>query len=134
MPQQGDVIFFYNYVDYPKANVLRHVGLVLCVENGYVFTIEGNTLTNRLDYLYYEEVLPLRNIDFQPNDYVAVKHYLLNDPQIHGYAVPNYSNRSAFGHNGWVDLGKYEPLRKIFVFCKNPFKWGNCGLVNTNSW
>ena len=51
---------------------MRHVGIVLCVENGYVFAIEGNTLTNRLDYPYYECVEPLRNADFEPKDYVAV--------------------------------------------------------------
>ncbi|MDE6259456.1 MAG: CHAP domain-containing protein [Oscillospiraceae bacterium] len=114
VPQQGDVIFFYNYVDYPKANVIRHVGIVLCVENRYVFTVEGNTLTNRLDYPYYECVDPLRDVSLEPNDYVAVKCYPLDEPQIHGYAVPNYGDRNAFEHDGWVDLGKYAPLREIF--------------------
>ena len=114
IPQQGDAIFFYNYPKYPGGNVVRHVGIVLCVENGYVFAIEGNTLTNRLDYPYYECVEPLRNADFEPKDYVAVKCYHLDEPQIHGYAVPNYSDRSTLEHNGWVDLGKYEPLRGAF--------------------
>lgn len=114
VPQQGDVIFFYNYVDYPKANVIRHVGIVLCVENGYVFTVEGNTLTNRLDYPYYERVDPLRDVSLEPNDYVAVKRYPLDEPQIHGYAVPNYGDRNALEHDGWVDLGKYAPLQEIF--------------------
>lgn len=114
IPQQGDVIFFYNYPKYPNANVVRHIGIVLCVENGYVFTIEGNTLTNRLDYPFYESVVPLCDVDLQPKDYVAVKCYPLEEPQIHGYSVPNYSDRSALTHNGWVDLGKYEPLREVF--------------------
>lgn len=114
IPKQGDVIFFYNYPKYPNADVLRHVGIVLCVENGHVFTIEGNTLTNRLDYPFYESVIPLRKADLEPKDYVAVKCYPLDEPQIHGYAVPNYSDTSAFKHTGWVDLGKYESLRKIF--------------------
>lgn len=114
VPQPGDVIFFYDYVKYPKANVVGHTGIVLCVENGHVFTIEGNTLTNRLDYSYVEEVLPLADDALEPNDYVAVKHYPLDYPQIHGYAVPRYSRREALSHNGWVDLGKYESLRTDF--------------------
>ena len=114
VPQPGDAIFFYDYVKYPAANVVRHAGIVLCVENGFVFTIEGNTLTNRLDYSYCEQVLPLLKDELQPKDYVAVKYYPLDDRQIHGYAVPNYSSRDVFSHNGWVDLGKYEPLRGIF--------------------
>jgi len=114
IPKQGDVVFFYNYLKYPDANVIRHVGIVLCVENGYVFTIEGNTLTNRLDYPFYESVDPLRDVNLQPQDYVAVKCYPLGEPQIHGYAVPNYNDISTFEHDGWVDLGNYEPLREIF--------------------
>lgn len=114
IPKQGDVIFFYNYPKYPNADVVRHVGIVLCVENGYVFSIEGNTLTYRLDYPFYESVVPLADVTLQPKDYVAVKCYPLDEPQIHGYAVPNYSDRSAFEGTGWVDLGKYESLREIF--------------------
>lgn len=114
VPQPGDAIFFYDYATYPAANVVRHTGIVLCVENGFVFTIEGNTFTNRLDYSYCEQVIPLLNKKLQPKDYVAVKYYPLDDRQIHGYAVPNYSNRDGFIRNGWVDLGKYEPQRNIF--------------------
>ena len=113
-PKQGDLIFFYSYPEHPDADVVRHVGIVLCVENGYVFTIEGNTLTNRLDYPYYESIDPLRQTKLEPNDYAAVKRYPLDEPQIHGYASPNYSDRSVFVHNGWVDLGKYESLRTAF--------------------
>ena len=114
IPKQGDVIFFYNYPEYPYGDILRHVGLVLCVENGMVFTIEGNTLTNRLDYPYYESVVPLRDRELESRDYTAVKCYPLDEPQIHGYAVPNYDDTSALEHTGWVDLGKYEPLRELF--------------------
>ena len=114
VPKQGDIIFFYNYPKYPKADVLRHVGIVLCVENGYVFTIEGNAVTNRLDYPYYGGVAPLYDADLQPKDYVVVKHYPLDEPQIHGYAVPKYSDTSAYQHTGWVDLSRYESLRETF--------------------
>lgn len=110
IPKQGDVIFFYNYPEYPYGNILRHVGLVLCVENGHVFTIEGNTITNRLDYPYYESVVPLRNYELEPRDYVVVKCYPLDEPQIHGYAVPNYDDTSPLEHTGWIDL----TLREIF--------------------
>lgn len=114
VPKQGDVIFFYDYVEYPNANVVRHTGIVLCVENGYVFTIEGNTLTSRHDYRYCDDIIPRFDETRQPNDYVAVKYYPLNDRQIHGYASPNYTDRTVFAHNGWVDLGKYESMRGIF--------------------
>lgn len=114
VPQQGDVIFFYDYTKYPKGNVLRHVGLGLWVENGDVFTIEGNTLTYRLDYSHFETVFPLINAKLQPSDYVAVKHYPLDEKQIHGYGVPQYTDRTVLPHNGWVDLGKYESLRGAF--------------------
>ena len=114
VPRQGDVIFFYNYPAYPAGNVLRHVGIVLCVENGYVFTIEGNSVTNRLDYPFYGVVSKLTSSKLQPKDYVSVKCYPLDEPQIHGYAVPRYGDRSALAHTGWVDLGKYEPLREAF--------------------
>ena len=114
IPKQGDVIFFYNYPEYPYGNILSHVGIVLCVENGHVFTIEGNTHTSRLDYPYYESVAPLCDEALESMDYVAVKHYPLDEPGIHGYAVPNYDDTSPLEHTGWVDLGKYEPLREIF--------------------
>lgn len=114
VPKQGDVIFFYNYPVHPTGNILRHVGIVLCVENGYVFTIEGNSVTNRLDYPFYGVVSKLTNSALQPKDYVSVKRYPLDEPQIHGYAAPNYSDTSVLEHTGWVDLGKYEPLREAF--------------------
>lgn len=114
VPKQGDVIFFYNYPAHPTGNILRHVGIVLCVENGCVFTIEGNSVTNRLDYPFYGVVSKLTDSALQPKDYVSVKCYPLDEPQIHGYAVPRYDDTSALEHTGWVDLGRYEPLREAF--------------------
>ncbi|MBE6908810.1 MAG: CHAP domain-containing protein [Ruminococcaceae bacterium] len=110
VPRQGDLIFFYNNERYPDGEVLRHVGYVLCVENGCVFTVEGNTITNRLDYPYNEEVLPQRNYSIEPTDYVAVKCYSLDEPTIHGYASPYYESREELAHDGFVDLGQYAYL------------------------
>lgn len=114
VPQQGDEIFFYDYTENPDGKLLQHTGIVLCVENGFVFTVEGNTLTNRLDYAYYESVAPLRDDELESLDYVAVKHYPLDAPQIHGYASPRYQNREPLAHDGFVDLGCYEGLRGVF--------------------
>lgn len=114
VPVQGDLIFFYDYLSFPKGEQLRHVGLVLCVENGQVFTVEGNTLTNRLDADYYR-VNALRRYKYEPDDYVAVKCYALNDRRIHGYASPDYEDRTPLANDGFVDLGKYEELRGIFT-------------------
>lgn len=115
VPQPGDVIFFYDYDQYPAANVVRHVGVVLCVENGNVFTIEGNTLTPRLDYSKSGKSVPGKYEYLQPKDYVAIKYYPLNSRQIHGYGVPDYTVRESLAHYGFVDLGKYEPLRAAFT-------------------
>ena len=67
IPQQGDVIFFYNNVRYPSGSVKNHTGLVLYVEDGYVYTIEGNALANRLD-LSYDIVSAQRNDAKEPPD------------------------------------------------------------------
>lgn len=114
VPQPGDLAFFYNYVEHPDASVALHTGVVLCVENGHVFTVEGNTVTNRLDYSHLEQVFPLIDPELQPKDYVVVKHYPLDAPLIHGYAIPAYDSREPLRHDGWVDLGRYESLRGVF--------------------
>ena len=114
IPQQGDEIFFYDYTADPQGRTLQHTGIVLCAENGLVFTIEGNTLTNRLDYSYYEEVAPLRSDDAERLDYVAVKCYPLNAKQIHGYAQPLYQNEEPLAHDGFVDLGRYSLQKTEF--------------------
>lgn len=114
VPRQGDLIFFFDPVKYPKGSVLQHVGIVLCVENGRVFTVEGNTLTNRLDDpSYYEAADPLGDKSDRPNDYVAVKHYPLDAERIHGYAELNQEQADHLP-DGFADLGKYEPLREVF--------------------
>lgn len=114
IPKQGDLIFFYNCLKTPDGSVSTHVGIVLWVENGYVFTIEGNTCSVRDDYPYYDSVYPNIQGDLDPTDYVAVKRYSLQDARIHGYAAPNYADQTPYAHDGWVDLGKYEYLRPAF--------------------
>ena len=122
IPKQGDLIFFFNPDSYPDGSILQHVGIVLCVEKGHVFTIEGNTLTIRLDERsYYEaaaeaaaELSDSEKKALRPNDYVAVKHYPLDWESIHGYAEPYYENQTEYVPDGFVDLGKYEALRAVF--------------------
>ncbi len=63
-PKKGDVIFF----DFPSEHVVDHVGIVEKVENGMVYTIEGNANSN----------------------YVKNKEYPLDSPYIYAYGAPDY--------------------------------------------
>ena len=63
-PIPGDYIFF----DWSAGNDPDHVGAVLCVEGGKVYTIEGNS-----------------------GGKVAVHSYSLSDPRIVGYGVLNWN-------------------------------------------
>lgn len=65
-PQEGDIIFFIWSKGEPTPD---HVGLVEKVENGKVYTIEGNR-----------------------SDKVQQFEYDLNSWQIYGYATPKYSD------------------------------------------
>lgn len=106
IPRQGDLALFRSL----KSGIINHVGLVLYVENEQVFTVEGNALTNRLDYPA-EEVSAARRSSLEPNDYVTVNVYPLYSPKIHGYAVPDYASREPLSLEGFVDLGSYESHR-----------------------
>lgn len=105
-PLQGDLALFYN-----RSGRIHHVGLVLYVEDGTLFTVEGNALTTRLDYPA-EEVSGARISEIEPNDYVTVNQYRLNDPRLHGYAVPAYTSRTPLELTGFVDLGRYQGAEK----------------------
>ena len=59
-PIPGDYVFF----DWNGGSDPDHVGAVLCVKDGYLYTIEGNS-----------------------GGKVAVQRYLLSDPRIVGYGV-----------------------------------------------
>ena len=62
-PIPGDYVFF----DWDGGIVPDHVGAVLCVKDGYLYTIEGNS-----------------------GGKVAVNRYPKNDPRIVGYGVLNW--------------------------------------------
>lgn len=65
-PKPGDVVFF----DFPSDYLVDHVGLVEKVENGIVYTIEGNAGT----------------------DYVKRKEYPIGHSYLYAYGVPDYKN------------------------------------------
>ena len=113
IPQQGDVIFFYNNTRYPSGSVKNHTGLVLYVEDGYVYTIEGNALANRLD-LPYDIVSEQRVDAMEPPDYVTVNCYPLDAPRIHGYGIPAYGDRTGLPLDGFVDLGRHAQSAAVF--------------------
>lgn len=78
-PQPGDLIFFdWSNDGYNKASPASahgdHVGIVMEVKNGYVYTIEGNSGSNSV---------------------VAQKSYLLTSKEIKGYGVPANKNSSS---------------------------------------
>jgi len=65
-PIKGDIIFFKSA---STSRASDHVGLVIGVANGYVYTVEGNTSGG-----------------------VYIKSYALNNTYIVGYAVPKYES------------------------------------------
>jgi peptidoglycan hydrolase-like protein with peptidoglycan-binding domain len=77
-PKVGDQIFFKNLV-----GTVNHTGLVIKVDNSYVYTIEGNTSSgNKLD---------------TDGGQVCEKKYELNYARIAGYGRPNYDVQNATG-------------------------------------
>jgi len=64
IPKAGDIIFF----DWEVDGKVNHVGIVERVENGKVYTIEGNST----------------------NDTCRQKEYNINSKYIYGYGTPAY--------------------------------------------
>ncbi|MBQ3257723.1 MAG: CHAP domain-containing protein [Oscillospiraceae bacterium] len=62
-PTPGDLVFF------GILNDPNHMGVVIAVEDGYIYTIEGNV-----------------------NDVVGIRKYKQNDPGILGYGILNWAN------------------------------------------
>jgi len=114
IPKQGDLIFFYNPVDYPDASRAGHIGYVLYVENNLVFTIEGNTLANRLDCV--DRFLRDPNVKNRglPRSRVVVNCFPLNNPRTLGYASPDYKDRTQAELDGFVDLGRFSDRESVF--------------------
>lgn len=106
VPLQGDLVLFHN-----DQGRIHHIGLALYVEDGTLFTVEGNALTVRWDYPP-EIVSPARVPEEEPPDYVTVNRYPLEDPRIHGYAIPAYDSREPLALEGFVDLGRYASARE----------------------
>jgi peptidoglycan hydrolase-like protein with peptidoglycan-binding domain len=80
-PKIGDQIFFKNLV-----GTVCHTGLVVNVDNTYVYTIEGNTSSgNKLD---------------ADGGQVCEKRYALNYARIAGYGRPHYDVQKAHSGNG----------------------------------
>ena len=73
--QSGDLIFFDWLADGVQDG--DHVGVVLTVLDGYVYTIEGNTA-----------------------DMVAVRKYRINDPRIMGYGVLDWKTNTEMRAQG----------------------------------
>ncbi len=64
IPSPGDIIFF----DWEVDGLANHVGIVEKVDNGYIYTIEGNST----------------------EDGCREKKYLINQKEIYGFGIPNY--------------------------------------------
>ena len=62
-PSPGDIIFF----DWESDGLADHVGIVEKVENGFVYTVEGNS-----------------------GDVCAERHYTLRVAPIFGFGLPEY--------------------------------------------
>ena len=71
-PQRGDLIFFKN---------LSHIGIIEKVENGKIYTIEGNT-SNAAELI-------------MNGGEVAKKVYDINSSAIYGYARPKYNEEAS---------------------------------------
>lgn len=85
-PQRGDLVFFGN---------TSHIGIIEKVENGKIYTIEGNT-SNKAELV-------------TNGGAVAKKSYAINSKYIHSFARPNYINTPDLQYKahiqdiGWTD-------------------------------
>lgn len=93
-PEIGDQIFFKN-----SSGTICHTGIVYKVENGYVYTVEGNTSS---------EIGVVSN-----GGCVRAKSYPLSYSKIAGYGRPKYSQKAIAEKPPTVDTSKY-PLIKMW--------------------
>ena len=95
-PQRGDLIFFGN---------LSHIGIIERVENGTIYTIEGNTSNNA------ELVIN--------GGCVAKKSYSVNSKYIYGYARPAYASEE---YNGGSSTSNNEENEITYSLIKKGSK------------
>lgn len=107
-PKVGDQIFFKNLI-----GTVCHTGLVIKVDNTYVYTIEGNTSSgNKLD---------------ADGGQVCEKKYALTYNRIAGYGRPNYDVQKAPAANKPV-INNTKPAD---VFKNNPvFEWQKAAIAD----
>lgn len=96
-PHKGDVIYFKD-----KTGLICHVGIVLKVDNLYIYTIEGNTSSGN-------------DVVVANGGSVSTKFYSRTNSRIAGFGRPKYDNensvltkvQTAVGAKTKVDVAKY---------------------------
>lgn len=82
-PKRRDLIVFDWDMD--KSNGMAHIGIVIEVKNGRVYTVEGNS-----------------------SDTVRLRDYSLTDGRINGYCSPDYPSEEVVKKESWMhELGKW---------------------------
>lgn len=97
-PKPGDIVWY----DFPPEGSKYtgshdHVGLVVAVDEQYIYTVEGNTTTGTGDTLPAEKEVPNKyNFGNKVNDnkpaVVQAKAHKRTKSTIAGYCRPNYNN------------------------------------------
>lgn len=102
-PKLGDLVFY----NWHGTNLASHVGIVLYCEDGWLYTVEGNTLANRLDQTEVYKPVTVPTPPYYP-DIVMVRAHRLDSIYIRGYALPNYSGStgSLSSLQSYVDIPK----------------------------
>ncbi|MCI8594063.1 MAG: CHAP domain-containing protein [Oscillospiraceae bacterium] len=100
LPQMGDLIFY----DWAGDGTSGHVGIVLYIEDNWVYSVEGNTLPNRLDQP--ERFFPSSESSPYMQDVVMVRRHAVDSIFIRGYAVLPYRGADLPSDvlQGFVDL------------------------------
>ena len=100
-PKMGDLVFY----DWYGTGAANHVGIVLYCEDGWLYSVEGNTYANRLDQIEAYKTAQGTDGPYIP-DLVMVRARRLDSIYIRGYAVPHYANSGtpAAPLQGYVDI------------------------------
>ena len=96
-PQVGDIVFF----DFPDSVMrIQHVGLVIGVESGYIWTVEGNTSSG--------------TPGSQDNGGMVAKRHRPRNSSIVGYGRPDYTS---------LDKGEVDEMESFAIYgghCRTP--------------